>query len=114
MKMVEVEDLLPLDFSNTLSGLANIKLELSGSPNRSNGIQFKGEVEMVQDGRLRHLPILSTLVVISRRSEMRHMPIRANSSFKFHTAEGRLTVTDIQLTGAVLPVPASATKTKPA
>jgi hypothetical protein len=99
MQMVEVQDLLPLSFQNTLSGLANIRLKMFGSTNQSSGIQFEGEVEMIEKGRLRNLPILSTLVVVTKRPEMRHMPIRANSTFKFKTREGRLEVTDIRFKG---------------
>lgn len=99
MKSVELTDLLPPEYQETVSGLVDIKLTLSGSTNRSDGIIFNGELRAVDTGRLREIPILQTLSVVTPRIEMRHMPIRIGSSLKFNSRQGKLTVTEIALRG---------------
>ncbi len=99
MKTIDLVDIIPEAFQPHLGGLADLELQVTGSPNRSDGIVFEGEMVMVEGGRLREMPILTTLSVITPRSEMRSMPIRSGSRLKFKTRQGVLTVSSITIQG---------------
>ncbi len=111
MKSVELTDLLSWEFHSSVSGLVDVKMTLSGSPNRSDGIIFEGELRAVETGRLRGVPILQTLAVVTPRTEMRHMPIRIGSTMKFKSRQGVLSVTDIAIKGGGAAVAGSSYKT---
>ena len=51
MKTIELVDIIPDDFHPHIGGLADLELRLTGSPNRSDGIIFEGELVMVEGGR---------------------------------------------------------------
>ena len=99
MKTIDLVDIIPEEFRPHIGGLVDLELQLTGSPNRSDGIIFEGEMVMVEGGRLREIPILTTLSVITPRSEMRSMPIRSGSRLKFKTRQGVLTVSSMNIQG---------------
>lgn len=99
MKTIQFTDLLPDEFHTKLDGLADLEMTLTGSTNRSDGIIFEGEITVVESGRLRQIPILNSLSMITPRLEMRQMPIRTGSTLKFKSRQGVLTVYDIDIKG---------------
>ena len=99
MKTINLDDILPDQYQATLGGIADFELQVTGSPNRSDGIIFEGEMLMVEGGRIREVPILRTLSVITPRSEMRNMPIRSGSRVKFKSRHGLLTVSALGIHG---------------
>ncbi|MFT4638910.1 MAG: hypothetical protein ACI8T1_002233 [Verrucomicrobiales bacterium] len=111
MKYVDLTDIIPEMFHLVVAGLADIEMTITGSPNRSDGMIFEGEMTMVQSGRLRDIPILRTLSVITPRTEMRLMPIRSGSTLKFKTRQGLLTVPEINFQGGGAAVNAAGFKT---
>ena len=99
MKTIDLVDIVPEEFRPNIAGFADFELQVTGSPNRSDGVIFEGDMVMVEGGRLREVPILTTLSVITPRSEMRSMPIRSGSRLKFKTRQGVLTVSSMNIQG---------------
>ncbi len=99
MKTIDLIDVLPKAFHGVLAGFADFQINITGSPNRSDGIIVEGIMTMVEGGRFRDIPILQTLSVVTPRTEMRLMPIRTGSRFRFKTRQGRLTVLDMDILG---------------
>ncbi len=96
-KLNEEEQEKRPNYHHAVAGICDLTLKLTGSPNRSEGVVIDGELVFAEDGRLREIPILRTLSVITPRSELRLMPLRSGSRLTFRTRKGVLTVKEMDL-----------------
>ncbi len=97
MKTVRIEDIIPSNYHPLLTGMVDLDMRITGSPNRSDGVVANGELLFAEACRIRDLPILRTLSVITPQTEMRRMPLRSMSKLSFTSRKGVLTVNEMNL-----------------
>jgi hypothetical protein len=101
MKTIQIEDIIPEAYQPLITGLVDVNMKITGSPNRSDGIVMNGDLLFAEACRIRDLPILRTLSVITPQTELRRMPLRSMSKLSFTSRKGALTVKDIELMSGV-------------